>query len=120
MYAPDAMYGFDVIRPPSAKSADGGRITSKPYVASGAYIDRMSNYCRGCRYEPVAKTAMAEGVPLCPFTAFYWRFLDRHGEELARNPRLSQMFRNWERMPPAQKTWLTAEAERMINDLESL
>ena len=100
--------------------ADGGRITSKPYIASGAYIDRMSNYCRGCRYEPVAKTAFAGGKPLCPFTAFYWRFLDRHGEELARNPRLSQMLRNWERVDDGQKAWLRSEAERMLGELDSL
>jgi deoxyribodipyrimidine photolyase-related protein len=100
--------------------ADGGRITSKPYVASGAYIDRMSNYCKGCRYEPVAKTALADGKPLCPFTAFYWRFLDRHGDELGRNPRLAQMLRNWERVDDAQKRWLRDEAERMLGDLDAL
>ena len=103
--------------------ADGGRIVSKPYVASGAYIDRMSNYCRGCRYEPSAKAAFDErgrGKPLCPFTAFYWRFLERHRDELSHNPRMVQMLKNADRMPGEQKGWVLGEAERMLADLDAL
>jgi deoxyribodipyrimidine photolyase-related protein len=79
--------------------ADGGRFTSKPYVASGRYIQRMSNYCKGCRYDPGART----GSDACPMTVFYWRFVLTHERELARNPRTSPMTRNAARLDTAQR-----------------
>jgi deoxyribodipyrimidine photolyase-related protein len=66
--------------------ADGGRMASKPYVSGGAYIDRMSDYCGGCPYDPRRRT----GETACPFTTLYWDFLARHEEHLEGNHRLAR------------------------------
>ncbi|MFN8158729.1 MAG: cryptochrome/photolyase family protein [Candidatus Nanopelagicales bacterium] len=68
--------------------ADGGRMATKPYAAGGAYLDRMTDHCRGCRYSPKARV----GENACPFTAGYWAFLDRHEPALRRNHRLAQPY----------------------------
>lgn len=73
--------------------ADGGVMASKPYVATGKYIDRMSNYCGGCKYRPEE----SEGEAACPFTKMYWEFLSRHRAKLAGNPRMALQLRNLER-----------------------
>jgi len=73
--------------------ADGGLMASKPYAATGKYIDRMSNYCKGCRYKPSEST----GEEACPFTKMYWDFLLRHRELLAKNPRMVMQIRNLDR-----------------------
>ena len=100
--------------------ADGGRFTSKPYVASGAYIDRMSNHCGGCRYAPDAKSARTRGKPLCPYTVLYWNFLDRHEAELAANPRTALMAKNVARLSADDRLRIRADAERVLGDMESL
>ncbi len=66
--------------------ADGGAMMTKPYAAGGAYISRMSNYCKPCVYNPKLRT----GENACPFTTLYWDFLDRHKETFAKNHRMSQ------------------------------
>jgi deoxyribodipyrimidine photolyase-related protein len=66
--------------------ADGGAMMTKPYAAGGAYISRMSNYCKPCKYNPKNRT----GDDACPFTTLYWDFLDRHGETFKKNHRMSQ------------------------------
>ena len=66
--------------------ADGGTMMTKPYAAGGAYISRMSTYCKGCAYDPKLRT----GDTACPFTTLYWDFLDRHKENFAKNHRMSQ------------------------------
>jgi len=79
--------------------ADGGLMASKPYVATGKYIQRMSPYCRGCRYDPTLRT----GDSACPFTTLYWDFLMRHEAALASNPRMALQVKNVARLNDAQK-----------------
>ena len=100
--------------------ADGGRFTSKPYLASGAYIQRMSNHCTGCAYAPDAKRAEAAGKPLCPYTALYWNFLIRHEEELAANPRTALMTRNLARLSADDRTRIRVEAQQLLEKLDTL
>lgn len=85
--------------------ADGGVMASKPYVASGKYLQRMSDHCRGCRYDP----AEATGPRACPFTTLYWDFLARHRGRLAGNPRMQPQLRNLDRHDAA-RTRAIAEA----------
>ena len=74
--------------------ADGGRMSTKPYAAGGAYVNRMSDYCRGCRYDPKVRV----GDDACPYTAGYWSFLARHEPELAGNHRMAQPLRGLHRL----------------------
>jgi deoxyribodipyrimidine photolyase-related protein len=74
--------------------ADGGLLASKPYAASGAYIRRMSDYCRGCRFDPRLRT----GPRACPLNSLYWDFLDRNRETLGRNARLRPAYLTWDRL----------------------
>ncbi len=93
--------------------ADGGLLASKPYVASGAYIDRMSDYCGSCRYSVKAK----EGPDACPFNLFFWDFVARHKERLARNPRMAQMVRTWDKFDAAKQATLRREAGAFLDSL---
>ena len=80
--------------------ADGGLMASKPYIASGKYIQRMSPaHCKSCRFVP----ALREGEKACPFTTLYWDFLGRHETTLAANPRTVMQVRNWTRLNAAQR-----------------
>ena len=74
--------------------ADGGLMASKPYAASGKYIDRMSNYCAECRYDPAQRV----GENACPITTLYWDFLLRHETTLEKNPRMVMQVRNLRRL----------------------
>ena len=96
--------------------ANGGRFTSKPYVASGQYIARMSDHCRGCRYQPDQRT----GPSACPMTTLYWNFLDRHETELAASPRTALMVRNLTRLAPAEREALRVQAARTLANLDGL
>ncbi|HSN71598.1 MAG TPA: cryptochrome/photolyase family protein, partial [Steroidobacteraceae bacterium] len=92
---------------------DGGVMASKPYAASGKYIDRMSNYCAGCRYDPGEST----GERACPFTTLYWDFLMRHEQRFADHPRMALQVRNLERLDDVTRRRIrsaaTALRERM-------
>jgi deoxyribodipyrimidine photolyase-related protein len=87
--------------------ADEGVMASKPYVASGKYIERMSNYCQSCRYDP----ALATGPDACPFTTLYWDFLLRHEKELSRNQRMSMQLRNLARLDAERRAAIVAQAK---------
>ncbi len=96
--------------------ANGGRFTTKPYAASGAYIKRMSNYCSGCSYKPDVKT----GAQACPMSTFYWDFLMRHEDEMKRNPRAVLMMKNLDRLDDEAREAIRAQAARNIREIESL
>ena len=96
--------------------ANGGRFTSKPYVASGAYVKRMSNYCGGCKYEPETRV----GANACPMTTLYWNFLDKHEASFAGNPRTALMVKNLQRMTPELRAEVRSRAREMLADLDSL
>jgi len=79
--------------------ADGGVMGSKPYIATGKYIQRMSPHCKGCRYDP----AQRSGDKACPFTTLYWSFLMRHETAMAKNPRMALQVKNVARLTDVQK-----------------
>nr|WP_291842321.1 cryptochrome/photolyase family protein [Maricaulis sp.] len=93
--------------------ADGGLLGSKPYAASGAYIDRMSDYCGDCRYKVKDKT----GPDSCPFNSLYWDFLDRNADTLRGNPRLGPVYRNWDRMDEGKRQAYRDRARDVIDAL---
>ncbi|WP_069305708.1 cryptochrome/photolyase family protein [Methylobrevis pamukkalensis] len=94
--------------------ADGGLLGSKPYAASGAYIDRMSDYCAGCRYDVTEKT----GAIACPFNALYWDFLARNADRLRGNPRLGTVYATWDRMAEGKRDALRESAGAFLDRLD--
>ena len=95
--------------------ADGGLLASKPYVASGAYINRMSNHCKGCRYDVKQRT----GPDACPFNALYWDFLARNRGKLEANPRMVQMYRTYDRFSDADQADIRDSAQATLATLTS-
>ena len=93
--------------------ADGGQMMTKPYAAGGAYISRMSNYCKGCAYNPKLRT----GDTACPFTTLYWDFLDRHQEEFAKNHRMAQQYFGLKRLSDLPE--LKERARDVLEGLEA-
>jgi deoxyribodipyrimidine photolyase-related protein len=85
---------------------DGGLMASKPYAASGKYIQRMSNHCTDCKYDP----AQATGERACPYTTLYWDFLIRHETLLKNNPRMVMQLKNLARLGPEQRAAIEAQA----------
>ena len=80
--------------------ADGGAMATKPYVSGGAYINRMSDYCKDCRFNPRLRI----GETACPFTSLYWDFIARHSELLGSNPRMARSVRSFERLSDGKAT----------------
>jgi deoxyribodipyrimidine photolyase-related protein len=92
-----------------ALHADGGVVGTKPYAASGKYIDRMSNACGQCRYS-VERRA---GENACPFNTFYWDFLIRHEKRFAKNTRMKMMLKHVERMGRDERVEITVSAGKL-------
>ena len=92
---------------------DGGIVGSKPYAASGNYIDRMSDYCAGCRYDP----RVATGDEACPFTTLYWDFLARNRSHIRRNRRMRLQLKNLERKDKGEVDRIRREAEAIKANL---
>ena len=94
--------------------ADGGLVASKPYSASGAYINRMSDYCAGCQYQPGKK--LGEGA--CPFNYLYWNFLISKQHLLKGNPRMGLAYRNLYNKPADEQQAIVAQSEAFLDALD--
>jgi deoxyribodipyrimidine photolyase-related protein len=90
-----------------------GLVGTKPYAASGKYIERMSNYCTTCRYDPAERT----GPAACPVTVFYWDFLIRTRRQLAQNQRMAMILRNVDRLTPQARMQITIDADLLRKKL---
>ena len=93
---------------------DGGHIGSKPYIASGAYIHKMSNYCEGCKYNP--KQLIGEDA--CPLNSLYWNYIADHKDTLKKNPRMSMMVASFERFDKDKKQAITSQANANLQKLK--
>ena len=96
--------------------ADGGLLATKPYVSSAAYIDRMSDYCKGCHYDKKART----GELACPYNALYWDFFERHAQRLSNNQRLGMVYRNLNQMDDAARAAFAERAADLRARLDEL
>ena len=93
--------------------ADGGRMATKPYAASGNYINKMSDYCSGCAYSPHKKT----GEGACPFNPLYWHFMVAHRDKLESNHRIGRIYGTWDRMDQAKQRAYLDSAEGFLATL---
>jgi len=96
--------------------ADGGLMASKPYAASGNYLNKMGDHCSACYYRVKEKT----GPLSCPFNSLYWHFLQRHQERLQANPRMKFPYASWRKMAPEQQQLLLETAEFFLGQLDQL
>lgn len=96
--------------------ADGGVLATKPYVSSAAYIDRMSDYCKGCHYDKKQRI----GPTACPFNALYWNFFLKNETLLAKNPRIGMVYPQLRKMEPQAIADLTRQAQGMLDNLDAL
>ena len=92
--------------------ADGGFMATKPYAASGAYIDRMSDYCSGCQFKPSVKT----GPEACPYNYLYWYFYDQHAHRFANNPRTRMPVQAWQKRSQADQEEVRQSAEKFLGE----
>lgn len=96
--------------------ANGGRFTSKPYIASGAYIKRMSNYCGSCKYKPEVRF----GETACPITTLYWNFLIKHRAQFDANPRTRLMTANLKKISDPDQKAIKKHAQELLSQLDGL
>lgn len=94
--------------------ADGGYLASKPYAAGGAYINKMSNYCKNCAYN----VSVSNGPQACPFNYLYWYFLARNKNKLGQNHRLSMMYKLYDRMGLERKNAIESDSIKFLNTTE--
>jgi len=93
--------------------ADGGKLATKPYAASGNYINKMSDYCSECRYDVNQKT----GEDACPFNPLYWHFMDRHRDRLESNHRVGRIYSTWDRMDEGKRQDYLDSAQTFLDRL---
>ena len=96
--------------------ADGGIVATKPYVSSANYMHKMSHYCNQCSYDHKKKV----GENACPFNSLYWEFLDRHKDKLAKNQRMSMIYRVWDKNSQESKNTTLEQAAMYLQNLEQL
>ncbi len=96
--------------------ADDGLIASKPYTASGSYINRMSDYCSGCHYKVKEKI----GESACPFNSLYWHFMDRHKDKFGKNARIGMVYRNLEKMDESLRRDTLKRADWILDNLNEV
>lgn len=96
--------------------ADGGIVGTKPYISSGSYVDKMSDYCGNCYYNKKEKV----GEKACPFNSLYWHFLDKQRDKLGKNPRMSMIYRTWEKMHGDKRAGILERAQWVIENREEL
>ena len=95
--------------------ADGGMLASKPYISSGAYINRMSDYCGSCKYDIKAR----HGTKACPFNPLYWNFIATHHDKLLKNPRMAMMVRTYDKMDVSERKAITVSADVILADIDA-
>lgn len=88
--------------------------TTKPYAASGNYVHKMSDHCRGCRYD----VKQRHGPDACPLNPLFWHFMERHRDRFRKNPRIGRLYGNWDRMDDARRQAILSTAEDFLSDLE--
>ncbi len=96
--------------------ADGGIVGTKPYMSSANYINKMSDYCKGCHYD----YKLRHGPDACPFNSMYWAFVDKHAERLASNGRIGQMVRIWNKFGPDEQEATLAQAKHYADNRHEL
>jgi deoxyribodipyrimidine photolyase-related protein len=99
-----------------SQHADGGIVGSKPYVSSANYIDKMSDYCKGCYYDKAKKT----GERACPFNSLFWDFYHRHRDKLENHPRIGFVYRTWDKMGASSREGILAHAAHVLLHLDEL
>jgi len=98
-----------------ALHADGGMLASKPYAASGNYINKMSNYCKSCAFDVKKRT----GDDACPFNALYWDFIARHKDRFSKNPRMSQTCFTYNKFSETEKNAIEIQAQGFLGSMVS-
>ena len=110
-------YAYEWVELPNVSGmalyADGGVLASKPYASGGAYIERMSNYCRSCHY----KVKQKNGEQACPFNYLYWDFLIRHQDRLSGNARMGMMYRTLAKMSDEKRAAILTDSQRFLSEL---
>jgi len=96
--------------------ADGGIMASKPYAASGKYIQKQGDHCGSCRYDPKKVT----GENACPYNSLYWHFIARHSERLGKNPRMGLILGGWRKRADTDKAAVLEWGEHVLNQLDRL
>ncbi|AZG72279.1 cryptochrome/photolyase family protein [Shewanella livingstonensis] len=96
--------------------ADGGIVATKPYAASGNYLNKMSDHCKNCHYNVKLKTE----ENACPFNSLYWHFIQRHQAQFGRNPRMTMVYKNWQKMDTGTQQAIINKAEALLANLDNL